>query len=170
MNSSLSGKCLICLSHVDLHSGYKITALSPVLPQHSFPFLFDVAAELLNFRNINVHHDRFFCGTLVQYTTVCLRIDLYFRPVLLTSACPHVCLSVCACVCPLARTLPCSGLIVNQRCTRWFKRTRIHVQLLASPTPLKCCRRCWRLMRKVNHTHTRMFTAVPNCLTCKIFN
>lgn len=50
------------------------------------------------------------------------------------------------------QTLPCRGLTENQRCTRWFRRTKNRVRLLANPTPSRCCRRCWKLMRKVCKT------------------
>lgn len=46
-------------------------------------------------------------------------------------------------------TLPCKGLTGTRRCTRWSRRTRSHARHLVSPTPLKCCKKCWRLMRKV---------------------
>lgn len=46
-------------------------------------------------------------------------------------------------------TSPCKGLTGTQRFTRWSKRTRSPVQHLVSQTPLKCCRKSWRLMRKV---------------------
>lgn len=51
-----------------------------------------------------------------------------------------------------APTSPCRGSTGTRRCTRWSRRTRSSARRLVSPTPLKCCKRSWRLMRKVRGT------------------
>lgn len=48
-----------------------------------------------------------------------------------------------------ALTLPCRSSTGTRRCTRWYRRIKSPARRPVSPTPLKCCKRSWRLTRKV---------------------